>query len=245
MLLIIAAVALETRQLRRRMRPVADSDQQLFRGTTAAGRQTRLLLTGIGPTSTAINLTRFLERETPQAVVMIGCGGSYPNSGLRVGDLALATEEIFGDLGVMTDQRFLPLDQLEIPLTPPPVQRISLENDLMQAVAALLRTALADQPNRLRCGPLVTVSTCSGQPRLSRELEARTGGICENMEGAAAAQACALYRLPFLELRGISNPTGTRDPEQWDLPRGAGAAQWGLDRILDHWPQLEKTLCRS
>jgi len=242
MLSIITATAIESAQLQQQMQPVSAFNQNSYLGSTPAGRQTRLLHTGIGCTTTAINLTRYLEHETPQAVLMIGCGGSYPNSGLQIGDLALATEEIFGDLGVMTDHQFLPLDQLGIPVEPPPVQRIALKTDLQQAVAGVLQHGTA-LPQRLRCGPFITVNTCSGHPHLSQTLEARTGGICENMEGAAAAQVCALYQVPFLELRGISNPTGTRDPDHWDIVRGAEAAQHGLVQILNNWPLLEKTLC--
>ncbi|MCW8893304.1 MAG: futalosine hydrolase, partial [Deltaproteobacteria bacterium] len=62
------------------------------------------------------------------------------------------------------------------------------------------------------------------------------GGICENMEGAAAAQVCSAFDLPLLELRGISNPTGTRDPEQWDIIKGAEAAQLGILELLQNWP---------
>ena len=52
------------------------------------------------------------------------------------------------------------------------------------------------------------------------------------MEGAAAAQACENFGVPLLELRGISNPTGTRDPQQWDVVGGATAAQQGILKLL-------------
>ena len=81
----------------------------------------------------------------------------------------------------------------------------------------------------------MTISSCSGHPALSTELQQRTGGICENMEGAAAAQVCSEYQLPLLELRGISNPTGTRDTAQWDIKLGAETAQRVLLKILQHW----------
>lgn len=243
MLLIIAATPLETSLLRQQLSPAApDTLNTLCQNFTK--QQVCLLHTGIGPVSTALNLTRFLENNTPQAVLMIGCGGSYPGSELQNGDLALATSECFGDLGVMTDQGFLPLEQMAIPVTPPPLQNFPLETPLQDALEGLLSTK-AEEQKKIVSGPFVTVCTCSGHPELSRELEARTGGICENMEGAAAAQVCADYQIPFLELRGISNPTGTRDPAQWDLQSGAAAAQWGAVQLIDNWKRLEKILCNS
>jgi len=240
MILLLAATPFETSLLRKQMSFHIDSAHDLYHGESSGGEQFCLLHTGIGPTSTAISLTRHLEHNTPQAVLMIGCGGSYPNSGLQIGDLALATEEVFGDLGVMTAQGFLSLEEMEIPVNPPPVQRIQLDTPLREKVDNLLQSLAKDQQKQLRCGPFVTVSSCSGHPHLSQDLEKRTGGICENMEGAAAAQVCSLYRLPFLELRGISNPTGTRDPQQWNLKSGTEAAQWGLLKILERWPLLEE-----
>jgi len=63
----------------------------------------------------------------------------------------------------------------------------------------------------------------------------RTGGICENMEGAAIAQVCALYRIPFLELRGISNLVVDRNPQEWRLTEAADQAQWAVKTLLSGW----------
>jgi futalosine hydrolase len=37
------------------------------------------------------------------------------------------------------------------------------------------------------------------------------------MEGAAIAQVCAIYKIPMLEIRGISNIAGERDKRKWNL----------------------------
>jgi futalosine hydrolase len=55
------------------------------------------------------------------------------------------------------------------------------------------------------------------------------------MEGAAAAQVCEQFQLPLLEIRGISNPTGTRDPRQWDICKGTAAAQNAVIKLVDDW----------
>lgn len=79
---------------------------------------------------------------------------------------------------------------------------------------------------------MVTVSTCSGTDQAAQSMVERTGGICENMEGAAVAQICRLYEVPFLELRGISNQVENRDLERWDLPAGSRIAQKALMAYL-------------
>jgi futalosine hydrolase len=81
----------------------------------------------------------------------------------------------------------------------------------------------------------VTLSTCTGTAEGARELEQRYRGLCENMEGAAVAQVAALYNVPWIEVRGISNIVGDRDRASWDIPRAARAAQEAVLRILKGW----------
>jgi futalosine hydrolase len=64
----------------------------------------------------------------------------------------------------------------------------------------------------------------------------RTGGLCENMEGAAVALACQQMSVPLLEVRGISNLVEDHDPARWDLPRGMAAAQHAIRVLLQTWP---------
>ncbi len=233
MLLILAATPLETILLRKK---ITDAQILPFGSTQLVSGKIKnqpivLAHGGIGQVTMAIQLTRLLCEFSPMAVLLCGCGGSYPGSGLQIGDLALAREEFFVDLGVATADKFIPLDQLNLPqdpeLAPGFQQRLLLNPDLLNWASEILSDAV--------CGTFVTVNSCSGYPSLSDELQRRSNGICENMEGAAAAQVCAEFDVPLLELRGISNPTGTRSPEQWDIKRGTEAAQNGILNLLENW----------
>ena len=234
MLLILAAAPLETELLRKKMTHTQlrrCGSIQVFLGKLQ-GQDVLLSHGGIGQVNMAIQLTRLLSEHKPQAVLLCGCGGSYPGSDLQIGSLALAKEEIFGDLGVATANRFIPLKQLDLPQNPqlaPTVQQsFPLNADLLSWAQEVLPDAV--------CGSFVSVNCCSGNAELSVVLQQRCDGICENMEGAAAAQVCTEFDIPLLELRGISNPTGTRDPQQWDITRGAEAAQLGILELLENWP---------
>ena len=234
MILLLAAAPLETTLLRKKITDIKTlhcGSVQIFSGKLQ-GQDILLCHGGIGQVSMAIQLTRLLSEHKPMAILLSGCGGSYPDSGLKIGDLALATEEIFGDFGVATTDKFIPLKQLDLPQNPqlaPVVQQsLPLNADLLSWAQEILPDAI--------CGLFVTVNCCSGTTDLSTELQQRTGGICENMEGAAVAQVCAEFDLPLLELRGISNPTGTRDPQQWDIARATEVAQLGILELLENWP---------
>ena len=230
MMLILAATPAETALLRRHLvhvETISCADRELLRGELCG---TGILLAhgGIGSMLMAMQLTRLLTSHRPEAVLLCGCGGSYPDSGLAVGDLALAGTEIYGDCGVTTDTGFIPLENLQIPQEPryaPTFQQsYNLDTLLLRKASQLLPEA--------HCGTFVTVNNCSNSHELSLQLQQQTGGICENMEGAAVAQVCAEFSCPLLEIRGISNPTGTRAGHLWDIPRGMRVAQEGVLTLL-------------
>ena len=234
MILLLAAAPLETALLRKKITDLQIlycGSVQVFSGKLQ-GQDILLSHGGIGQVSMAIQLTRLLSEHKPMAIFLCGCGGSYPKRGLKIGDLALATEEIFGDFGVATTDKFIPLNQLDLPQNPQLAPVIQQSFQLNTGLLSWAQEILSDTT----CGLFVTVNCCSGTPELSTELQQRTGGICENMEGAAVAQVCATFDIPLLELRGISNPTGTRDPQQWNIVRGTEAAQLGILELLENWP---------
>jgi futalosine hydrolase len=67
----------------------------------------------------------------------------------------------------------------------------------------------------------------------------RWEAVAESMEGAAAAHVCALYGVPFLELRGISNMVVDRDRGSWKVEAAvsvAGEAALHVCRNLESLP---------
>jgi futalosine hydrolase len=74
-----------------------------------------------------------------------------------------------------------------------------------------------------RMGPLATVATCSGTDEAARAVARRTDALAEAMEGAAVVHAARRLGVPAIELRAISNMTGDRAAQQWDLSRGLDA----------------------
>lgn len=233
MIALIAAVPIETELLRRSLSPceVRSCGRRNYYRGTLAGRPVALMHSGVGKANAAGAITSLLFAERPEAVIVIGCGGAYPDAGLEIGEVTLASEEIFGDEGVLTPGGFLDMEALGLPLV---LSGGARHFNRFIADPRLLHQArgILGEPT---VGPFVTVSTCSGVLAVGRELARRTGGICENMEGAAVAQVCILYGIPFLEIRGISNQVEDRDTTRWDLRRGAEAAQNAARHLLGNW----------
>jgi len=192
-----------------------------------------LALTGIGKVNAAIVSTHMIERFRPSLVVNTGCGGAYSGSGLCVGDLAVATVEIYGDEGVLTVDGWHTLEIIGIPSVERKGNRYSNEFPLSMEQSAKVFQFASSLCLPVKRGKFVTISTCSGTSLRGDELEKRFGGICENMEGAAVAHAALLYDTPFLEVRGISNMVEDRDISKWDIPRSVEMVQRFLFRCLE------------
>jgi futalosine hydrolase len=195
-----------------------------FRGLIN-GRPVVAMATGMGKVNSAAAVSALLSCYEPELVINTGCAGSYPGSGLGVGDLALASLEVCGDEGVETVDGWRSLELIGIPVVEKrdgryfngyPVAGWAMDKALH--VAGSTGTSL-------RSGVFVTVSTVSGTTARGAEISARFGGICENMEGAAAAQVALIHGADFMEIRGISNLVEDRDLSRWDIPRAVARAQ--------------------
>lgn len=186
---------------------------------------------GMGKTNAAHGLTALLEIRAVRGVVGFGVAGAYDGSGLSLGDVALASSAVYGDEGVETPGGWISTEGIGIPLLERGGMRAFNRIDLDEGRVRRAADALAAGGVHVRVGPFVTVSACSGTAARGAEVAARFGGICEGMEGAALAHVAALYGVPFLELRAVSNLVEDRDLSRWRLADAAEAAQRAV-RVL-------------
>lgn len=200
-----------------------------------SGRKIVLCAGGMGKVNAAHAATLLLTRCRPEALLIFGIGGAYPSSGASVGHVAVALREIAGDEGVLTAEGFRDPEFIGIPLLKTASATIFSAYPAPEAMVARARTAFANQGAAVHFGTFVTLSTCTGTDERSRELEERYHGLCENMEGAAAAHVAELHGVPWLELRGISNRVQKRDLSTWDVPAASRAVQQALLGLIEGW----------
>jgi futalosine hydrolase len=191
-----------------------------------------LALTGIGKVNAGSTATSLIEKFRPRLLVNTGCGGAYGQSGLQVGELAVATAEIYGDEGVLTTDGWHSLELIGIPAVERKGNRYSNEFPLSLEAAGKAFQLAISLGLPIRRGKFITVSTCSGTALRGAELFGRFRGICENMEGAAIAHVALLYEVDCLEVRGISNMVEDRDLVRWDIPLAVEMAQRFLHKYL-------------
>lgn len=188
---------------------------------------------GVGKANAAAAATALIERHRPSLVIVTGCGGAYPGSGLAVGDLAVASDELFADEGVETPNGWLDLRGMQMPLYTQNNQHYYNTIPLSRHAAEKAMQLADNHGVRLTRGRFLTVSACSGTKARGLELSRRHQAICENMEGAAIALIALRYAIPCLEIRGISNLVEDRDLSAWDLSRALESAQRFVIKVVE------------
>lgn len=246
--LLISATNMEQEPVRARIE-ISGSEYPLSRPWHQgffSGKTVLLIEGGVGQVNTAAALTLALTRHEPTVILQFGVGGAYVQSGLEVGDLAIATEECYGDTGVLTPEGWTDLEGMGFPMLPARTDdqgrtlrkslynRIPLEAGRAEHIRQCLKSGMEGiSAHQIAAGPFITVQQCSGVQSAGDTLAARYGGICENMEGAAAAHVAAANGIPFVEIRGISNRVVDRDLSQWDLPLAIRRCQQAVRLIVD------------
>lgn len=178
-----------------------------------------VLITGVGLTATAYSLTRALCTSRPDLVIQAGIGGTFDQH-QRLGDTVIVGRELIGDLGVEEQRQFRSLFDLNLlsPDTAPWKDGwLSNERDLNSYGLPIVDG--------------VTVNEISTAPH---RIEAHTQRsiTVESMEGAALHYVCLMEKIPFLQLRALSNFAGERDKSKWKMKLAIEQLNIELQRIL-------------
>lgn len=239
MLALLVSMPFESDLIRSRIKRVREvktgspGGMQVLRGQLS-GMDLILFHTGIGKVNAAHAAVSVIERFPVHAIINAGVGGAYPGARLEIGDVAVATREIYGDEGVIERNGWKGLDRIGIPLVTAGSKEFYNEFPLDSGISSNVRRIM----NRkrwgfgVRRGRFVTVSASSGTRRRAKELGSRFRAVCENMEGAAVAHICTIYGVPMTEMRGISNIAGIRDRRRWDLEGASAHCQEIVSEVI-------------
>jgi len=165
------------------------------------------IVSGIGRTNAACAVTEaLLGPDRYRAVICAGVAGILPGADLAVGDALAASACIYAEEGIVTTGGFSDVRGIGFPLGDFPGNVVPVDEELLDCCARIAPI-----------GPIATVATCSGTDDAARTVRSRTGAEAEAMEGAAAVHAARRLGHAAIELRVMSNRTGERSQQGWDL----------------------------
>lgn len=183
----------------------------------AAAPHVDVMVAGVGPVAAAVAATTALIRgprpgRPPYShVLSLGIAGAFDPAA----QVLVATRAVAADLGVEDG------DDLSV---------MGLGGEIFVADASLA-ARLSAGPGVVT-GDLLTVWRVTATSENAARLRARyPDAVGEAMEGYGVAAAAAAARLPFAEIRTVSNLIGPRDREGWDI-RGALARLTDVARAV-------------
>lgn len=159
---------------------------------------------GIGSAMAGVECAYAIAKYKPSMVILAGIAGRYAHSELKIGDAVLVQSEFSADTGAYFGDEF----------------KARLGQEFL--------CPYVQSEWGFKSVKSYTVNVCAAP-----FLTSNTSADIENMEGVAFFAACLKYKVPFLEIRTISN---TVSPLRDD---------WNIDLALENLnAELEKLIAK-
>jgi futalosine hydrolase len=182
-------------------------------------RDVEVVVTGIGLMTSTYALTRAVGMHQPALILQAGIAGVL-DTRQQLGDVVIVKSETIGDLGVQERSGFrslFDLNLLSADLAPWKDGRLVNEDPLLGTI-------------KLPKVNGVTVNEISTNEQTIRFYRDQLLAQIETMEGAALHYVALMERLPFVQIRSLSNYIGERDKTKWEMKKAIA----NLNRELQH-----------
>jgi futalosine hydrolase len=177
-----------------------------------------VLVTGVGMVATAIWCSRALTTTAYDFALNLGVCGTF-DSVIPPGTVVHIVSDRLSELGAEDDEAFLTLDDLQLPGASVFVNLDPPANPGLQQLPAV---------------NAITVNTVHGNSRSIALVAKRFSPQVESMEGAAFMAACLIHKVPFAQVRAVSNVVERRNRESWKMGDAIRNLTVAALRIIDH-----------
>lgn len=180
-----------------------------------------VLITGVGLMAATYALTQDVINKRPDFILQAGVAGCL-NERLPLTKIVLIESEHIADLGVEENGKFKTLFDLNL-LDPNtfPWKNGKLTNHI--EALKLIGLTVVDS---------VTVNEISTSKKRIDYYRNELGASVESMEGAALHYVALQQKIPFLQMRSLSNFAGERDKNKWVMGTAIANLNIELIRIL-------------
>ena len=189
----------------------------------------KLLIGGIGQLQTAYALQNRIRFEKPDLVIQAGIGGSPFNE--DIGKVYVIRSEEIADLGVMEKSGFTNIFDMGLQNR----DRFPFRNGrLVNPYSSLIDWTGLPVLDGMTVNEIKS-SDFSGPQRNPLR-------FVESMEGATLHYVCLMEKIPFLQIRAISNITGDRDKSRWKLKEALNSLHGQLVVMIQKLEKADETL---
>jgi futalosine hydrolase len=182
-----------------------------------------ILITGIGLTATTYHLLKQLTLKRPDLVVQAGVAGCF-DTNIPLGTVVIVKKEAIADLGVIEAKKLKTLFDLDlVPHDQFPFRNGCLEND-----HEIIRNS------KLKTVDAISVNEITTSNQRVKFYEEAFHPVIESLEGAALHYTCLMEKIPFIQLRSISNYITERNKKSWDMKKSIVNLNNELINLIEH-----------
>lgn len=165
-----------------------------------------ILITGIGLTATTYSLMKQLQIKRPKIIIQAGVGGCF-DTNYSLGSVMAIKQEAIADQSVIELDKLKTLFHLKlVPQNQYPFSKGWLVNKSEVLKKIKLKKVIGVSTNE--------ITTSKQKVKFYKET---FNPVVESMEGAALHYVCLMEKIPFLQIRSISNYIGERNKKNWNM----------------------------
>jgi len=165
----------------------------------------KLLITGIGSAAAVYSLTRQVLDEKPDLIIQAGMAGSFKQASM--GNVYAVEKDRFADMGVEENGTWR--DIFDMNLADP--NEGPFFNGWLNNLYPFVRKL------NLPLATSITINEITTNPSRIDLFKSKYEADLESMEGAALHFVGIGERVPFVQLRAVSNIVGERDKSKWQM----------------------------
>jgi futalosine hydrolase len=188
-----------------------------------ANHKINCLITGIGLTATTYTLTKYLQKRKPDLIIQAGVGGCFDTT-IPLGTVLAIKQETIADQSVIELNKLKTLFDMElVPANQLPFQKGWLVNKNEALKKIKLKKVTGISVNEITTSKLkVDFYKTHFKP------------VIESMEGAALHYICLMERIPFIQLRSVSNYIAERNKKNWNMKESITNLNSELLKLLEN-----------
>lgn len=189
---------------------------------TAENGQFDVLITGVGVPSTMYHLQKRIKQVDYDCIIQAGIAGTFTDD-IDLGKVVLVMQDCFADIGIEEKGSYRPIfstgfaNKNEFPFT---------DGWLVNSNEALSKTNLPKVK-------AITVNKVSDSELQKQQFIVTFNAAIESMEGSALHYVCLQEKIPFLQIRAISNRVGERDKTKWKIKESIGNLSIELTKLIN------------
>lgn len=189
----------------------------------------KLLISGIGQLQTTYALLNRIRLERPGLIIQAGIGGAETEE--EIGNVYVIGSEQIMDLGVLEKKGFTHVFEMDLEN---PGHFPFHDGKLKNPYQFLMKWTGLPVKDGVTVNEIKSFDT--------GYFQRNSFPVVESMEGAALHYVCLMEKIPFLQIRSISNQAGERNKDRWKIKEALKNLHETLIVMIQKLEKADETL---